>query len=188
MLEHKLLLGIATIVIGIVSYSFYFRDLFKGKTKPDAYSWFIWGVLASITFFAQKTSGGGAGAWATGFTAIVCFIIAAIAFSKGDGRIKLIDEISLVGAAFAIGLWCYTKDPLLAVFLAIAVGALGFVPTFKKVFQKPHEETAITYLLNACKFALAFLALGSFTPVTWLYPVSITLMNVSLAATIFLKG
>lgn len=186
-IDYKIGLGIITILIGIVSYSFYFRDIFNGRTRPEGYSWLIWSVLAAITFFAQITNGGGAGAWATAFTSAACFIIAVVTFSRGGEHIKLIDKISLAGAAIAIGLWYLTKDPLLGVFLAISVGALGFVPTFRKVFKNPNEETAITYLLNACKFVLAIFALKSLTPVTWLYPMSLIFMNVSLAATIFLK-
>ncbi len=186
-MDYKILLGIFTILIGVTSYSFYFRNLLKGKTKPDAFSWFIWGVLAAIIFFAQSAKGGGAGTWATAFTAIVCFLIAVIAYSRGYGRIKVIDGISLIGAALGVILWYYTKDPLFAVLLAITVGAMGFVPVFRKAFDKPHEETAITYLLNGFKFAMAILALESFTPVTWLYPAALTFLNISLAMTLFLR-
>ena len=145
------------------------------------------GVLATITFFAQSARDGGPGTWATAFTAIVCFLIAVIAYLRGKGRIKKIDEVSLAGAALAVGLWYYTDNPLSAVLLAIVVGALGFVPTFRKAFDKPQEETAITYLLNGIKFAVAMLALESFTPVTWLYPAALTFLNLSLAAMLFLR-
>jgi hypothetical protein len=187
MVEYKILLGALTILIGVVSYSFYFKDVFAGKTKPDGYSWLIWGVLASITFFAQIAGNGGAGAWVTAFTAVVCYLIAATAFYRGKGHIKTIDEVSLVGAAIALGLWYYTNDPLFTVVLAVIIGALGFVPTFRKAFDTPQEETAITYFLNGIKFALAILALTSFTPVTWLYPAALTALNVSLAGMLLVR-
>lgn len=187
MSDYKTLFGVVTVLIGLVSYSFYFRGIFRGKTKPDAYSWLIWGFLATIIFFAQVTKGGGAGTWATALTAVVCLLIAVIAFSRDDGHIKVIDKISLVGASVGIGLWYYTKNPLFAVLLAIMVGALGFVPTFRKAFSKPHEETAITYFLNAFKFAIALLALTSINPVTVLYPVAMVAMNGSLVTMLFFR-
>jgi|SRR3989344_938253 len=182
MFDSKTLLGLLTIAIGIVSYSFYFHNIFKGKTKPEPFSWLIWGVLATITFFAQRAKDGGAGTWATAFTAIVCFLIALTVYARHDGHMKRIDEISLAGAFAAIAFWYFTNNPLWAVILAVAVGAIGFIPTFQKAFYKPEEETAITYFLNALKFAIALFALQSFNPVTFLYPAALILMNVSLSA------
>jgi hypothetical protein len=179
-MDYKILLGLLTIAIGLVSYSFYFRDIFKGKTKPDGFSWLIWGFLASIIFFAQIVKGGGSGAWVTALTAFMCLLIATTTFLRGDGHIKVIDVISLVGATIGILLWKYTEDPLLAVILITAVDMIGFAPIFKKSFRNPHEETAITFSLNGLKFAVAFAALQAFNPVTWLYPVANVLMNTSL--------
>ena len=185
--DYKVVLGILTIAIGILSYSVYFRDVFRGKTRPDAFSWLIWGVLASVIFFAQSATHGGPGAWATAFTAIVCYLIAITAYIRGDGRIKLIDAISLIGAAIGVCLWYYTSDPLYTVLCAVGVGALGFVPTFRKAFKKPQEETTITYFLNGLKFAVAIIALESFTPVTWLYPGALVVLNMSLASMLYLR-
>jgi hypothetical protein len=186
-MDDKVLLGLLTIAIGIVSYFLYFLNIFKGRTKPDPYSWLIWGVLATIAFFAQLASGGGPGAWATAFTAAVCLIIAMIAYARYDGRMKRVDLFSLIGAMLAIIVWRLTNDPLWAVSLAILIGAIGFVPTFYKIFSKPAEETAATYSLNALKFGVSIFALGSFTPVTWMYPAALVLMNASLAATIIFR-
>jgi hypothetical protein len=72
------LLGLLPALIGVVSYAFYVRDILKGRTKPDGASWLIWGVLATIAFAAQFLSGGGAGAWITAFTALVCIAIATL--------------------------------------------------------------------------------------------------------------
>ncbi len=187
MIDYKTLLGILTILLGIVSYSFYFRDIFKGKTKPDSYSWLIWGVLAAVIFFAQRAGDGGAGAWVTAFTAVVCFTIAAIAFTRGKTRIKLIDKVSLAGAMLGVVLWYCTNDPLFTVLLAVVVGAFGFVPTFRKAYAKPHQETTVTYFLNGIKFALAIPALTSLTLVTWLYPAALTFLNLSLALMLFIR-
>ncbi len=187
MTDYRIAIGVLTILIGIVSYSFYFRDIFRGKTRPDAYSWLIWFVLATITFFAQISKGAGPGAWATALTAIFCLIISITAFIKTDDRIKVIDVLSLIGSGIGVTLWYVFNNPLFAVIFAIIVGAFGFVPTFRKAFTKPFEETEITYVLNALKFALAFSALSAFNLVTELYPLAMVLMNVSLATMIFLR-
>lgn len=187
MVDPKILLGALSLAIGTVSYIFYFRDILRGRTKPDGASWFIWGLLAAITFFAQFSSGGAAGAWITAFTAVVCIIISVFAFYLGHGKVKEIDWISLFLALGGVGLWLYTNNPLLAVVIVIVVGAIGFIPTFIKAFYRPQEETGITFAMNASKFAVAVFALGSLHPVTWLYPAAMVLMNASLAMMIFFR-
>jgi uncharacterized membrane protein HdeD (DUF308 family) len=71
----KVVLGYITLIIGVISYSFYFRNISRGKTRPEAFSWLIWSILAFITFFAQRAGNGGPGSWATLLTAVVCLII-----------------------------------------------------------------------------------------------------------------
>lgn len=182
MTDYKLILGVITIVIGVLSYSFYLRDIFKNKIKPDPYSWLIWGVLAAIAFSAQLTSGADFGSWATALTSTACLFIAAVSFRRSRGRIKTIDEISLIGALLGVILWGYTKDPLFAVFCVVLVGAIGFAPMFYQAFYKPHEENTITFALNALKFVFSFFALNSANLVTGLYPIAMIVMNISLVA------
>lgn len=187
MFATKTLLGILTIVIGLVSYSLYFKDIFKAKNKPDAFSWLIWGVLACIAFFAQISEGGGPGTWVTAFTAIMCFAISATAFLKNYGHLKTHDAINLFGAGVGLCLWYYTNNPLFAVIIILSVGGIGFFSTYQKAYKEPAYETASTYALNALKFAVAFLALDSINLVTALYPAGMIIMNTQLAGMIFLR-
>ena len=170
-------LGILATIIAIVGYIPYFRNIFRGKTKPHAFSWFIWFLLTAIAFFAQISDNAGPGAWVTGFTAIICFVIFIFGLKQGEKNIVLTDWLSLFGALAALGLWAITNDPLLSVILISLIDALGFVPTFRKSYFKPNEETALTYVLSALKFAVGIAALDNVTLVTALYPASLILMN-----------
>ena len=127
-------LGIFAIVIGIYSYIPYFRDIVAGRTKPHAFSWFVWALLTGIAFFAQLHGKGGAGAWVT-------------------------------------------DDPVGSVILITIIDALAFVPTFRKSYHKPNEETASTYSLSALKFAVAIAALSTVSVTTALYPLSLVVTN-----------
>jgi hypothetical protein len=89
-----------------------------------------------------------------------------------------------VGALVSILLWIKTQNPLLAVELAVVIGALGFIPTFYKAFSKPQEETLATFFMNALKFIIAIFALTTFSPVTLLYPSAMVFMNISLGSLI----
>jgi hypothetical protein len=177
MQDYKTILGFLTIAIALVSYSFYFKGIFFGNTKPQPFSWFIWSVLSGVAFAAQVTENAGPGAWITGFTAVVCLTISIIASFKMDWRFKMVDWLSLFAALAALILWHYTSNPGLAVILVSLAYALGFIPTFFKAYYKPGEETDITFALNSIKFGISIIALNSFSVATWLYPATLFLLN-----------
>lgn len=176
-MDDKAFLGVIAVSIGFIGYAPYFRDIFKGKTKPHAFSWLVWGVLTGIAFVGQVVSGGGAGAWVTGFTAVICLAIFSLALSKGKKDFPFVDWMSLVGAGFALLLWFLTEDPLAAVILVSVIDALGFIPTYRKSYARPSEETLFTYNMSSLKFVVGLFALGSYSLVTVLYPLSLIVSN-----------
>jgi len=173
----KIVLGVLAIMIGMYGYIPYFRDIFAGKTKPHAFSWFVWFLLTAIAFVAQIADKGGAGAWVTGFTALVSLIITILAIRVGRQNIAAIDWLFFAGSLLSLALWAITKNPVSSVILITVIDALAFVPTFRKSYHKPQEETAFTYSLSAIKFAISLAALDAITITTALYPLSLVITN-----------
>lgn len=161
----------------LVGYSFYFRDIFAGKTKPHAFSWLVWAALTGIAFAGQIMNGGGAGAWVTFVTAVVSGVIFVLALKQGEKDVTFSDKLNLAGAAFALVFWFFTSNPLTAIVLVTIIDFLGFVPTIRKSYKKPHEETLIHYVFAGLKFVLAIIALQKYTVITWLYPASLVASN-----------
>lgn len=176
-MDTKLILASIAIVMTLVGYSFYFRDIFAGKTKPHAYSWLVWALLTAIAFAGQLHDNGGAGAWVTGVTAAISFIIFFLAIKRGEKNVTRSDKINLAAALLAILPWLLIGDPLFSVILITIIDFLGFLPTIRKSWHKPHEETLIHYVLAGLKFVLAILALDIYTLTTWLYPASLVAAN-----------
>lgn len=176
-MNYKLILGVAAAVIGFGGYAPYIKDLFARKTKPHAFSWLAWGFLEGTAFFAQMAKGGGAGAWATGASALIALFISGVAFYRKDTEIHKLDYLALSGAIIGIIFWRLTSNPLLAVIFVTVADALAFIPTFRKSFHKPEQETLIEYGLSVIKWVVAIFALESYSLATWLYPVSLILTN-----------
>lgn len=176
-MDYKSILGIAAVVLGFIGYFPYVRDTLKGTTRPHAFSWFVWGTMEAIAFFAQIAKGAEAGAWAAGASALVAFFIASVAFSRKDKQIRMFDWIALSGAFIGIALWRLTASPLLAIIAVTIADAFGFIPTFRKAYTKPHEETLFEYVCSALKWIVSLPALGSFNLTTTLYPVSLIFTN-----------
>lgn len=171
------MLGTFAIVVALIGYVPYFKDILANKTKPHAFSWLVWGILTAIAFVGQIVGNGGPGSWVTGFTAIVCFIIFGFGLAKGKKNIVFVDWLSLIACGLALLLWFATKGPLLSVVLITLIDAIAFLPTFRKSFNKPMEETASTYTLSSIKFVLSILALKQTSVITALYPLSLVFMN-----------
>lgn len=165
------------IILTFVGYAYYFRDIFRGKTKPHAFSWFVWSILTAIACAAQLSEGGGVGASITGLTAAISFVIFLLALRVGEKSFTRSDWVALSSALVALFLWWLTNNPLLSVILITLTDAFAFFPTFRKSYHKPYEETLIEYVLASIKFIFGVLALESFSVTTWLYPASLVCMN-----------
>jgi hypothetical protein len=187
MADFKTIFGIAASVLGVISFLPYLRDVLRRKTKPHLFTWLVWGVLLVIAFIAQILRGAGSGSWITGITAVTCFLTAGLAVHFGEKDIRVLDWMSLLGAALGLVLWGITSDPLLAVILICIVDVLGFVPTLRKGYAKPHEETLIFYVLSALKFAAGLIALRSYSPITYLFPALVAFTNAFFATTLILR-
>lgn len=168
----KIILSIVATVIAFISYAPYIRDLHRGKTKPHAFSWLIWTLIAYIAGFAQIKGGGGTGAWVAIVSATITLYITIVSFRDGSVKFTKTDKLSLFSCLIAIPIWAITNKPLLAVILVTAIDAVGFWPTIRKGFHLPHEETLSNYWLAAIKNCMVILALNKYNLVTVLYPAS----------------
>lgn len=175
--EQKAILGTLAIVIAVISYVPYFRDIFTGRTKPHAFTWLVWAILNGVAFAGQIHDKGGAGAWAMGFTTLATFSIFLLALFKGEKDIRRFDWICLIAAVLSLLPWLITNDPLISVVLITIIDVFGFMPTVRKSLRKPHQETLSTYALSTLKYGLIVAALHNYTLVTVLFPLSIGILN-----------
>jgi hypothetical protein len=176
--------GWISLAIAVASYLPYYASIFRGRTRPHAFSWFVWGPLTLIAFFAQDVSGAGAGAWATGLTGILSLLIGVLALFYGERDITRADWLSFAAALIVIPVWYFSRNALAAVALIVMIDALGFYPTFRKTLRKPHEEFLFTYWLCAVQFFVSLLALETFSLTTALYPAAIVAMNSAFVAAV----
>lgn len=182
MYEYHAIFGGLASIIGLLCYAPYFRDIARGTTKPHPFSWGIWGLLNGIAFFAQSAAGGGEGAWLSAIVSVLCFVIAFIAFRRGERRIVALDWWCLGGALAGIVLWRLTNDPLAAIVLVTLTDGIAAIPTFRKGYLYPDEETALTYALGALSYLLTLFAFRTLDLTTALYPVFIIIANAALVA------
>ncbi|MBL4590003.1 MAG: hypothetical protein JKY11_08000, partial [Alphaproteobacteria bacterium] len=120
-------------------------------------------------------------AWATGFTAVSCIIIAFIAIFRGEKNITKSDWFSFIGALSAVPLWLITQTPFYSIILITLIDISAYYPTIRKSYIKPHEEISSTFILNGLKYLIALFALNHYSVITALYPFSTMLAEFGVA-------
>lgn len=180
-MTFQIIVGWIGAVLSVVSCLPYIRDIFLGKTKPHAFSWLIWSILSGVGFAAQLVEHGGAGSWVLGVATPFCVFVFFLSLWRGERNYVMLDWISLFGALISIVLWWVTSDPTWSVVLITLIDVIAFVPTFRKAYAKPHEETISMYSMGALKFFLSIVALESFSIATWFYPAVLVLANTAFA-------
>jgi hypothetical protein len=173
----KELISLISIAIFIGSETFYVWSIYRGRARPHVFSWAVWGLITAVAFFAQRTEAAGAGAWVTGFTSAVCFLVAAIALFKGEKNITKSDIVAFICGLISVFVWRATGDPLYAVLIVSAAEVFAFYPTIRKSWLKPWQEPAIPYMLDVVKYLLSLFAMEHYSLTVMFYPIFVSVVQ-----------
>jgi hypothetical protein len=190
MIEPYIKPYLATIAILLTFLSFipYIAAILRNKTKPHAFSWVIWSVSTITVFIAQVYSGAGVGALSLGLSGLITLIIAILAYcKKSNDVITKMDWIFLCIALFAIPLWFFTADPLYSVIILTGVDLIGYLPTFKKSYRKPFEESAMVFFIMLISSAFSLAALENYSLTTMIFQTALIIGNALLIVMILVR-
>ncbi|MDB5204792.1 MAG: conserved rane protein of unknown function [Candidatus Taylorbacteria bacterium] len=185
--DYKTIISIIAVLLVLIGYFSYIRDIFKTKTTPHLFTWFIWSLAVSVSAALQILGGAGVGAWTTIVTALVCCFILFLSFKYGDKNYSKSDILFLALALISLALWVFVKQPVWSVVLIVATDILGFVPTVRKSWDKPYSETLSTYQITGLRHALSIVALEKLNILTLLYPVAWTLANILFSIMLIIR-
>lgn len=176
-IDTHIILGTLATAVALVNYLPYLLGVIKRTLRPHAFSWIIFTIITATVSAAQFSAGAGAGAWATAATAVTTCLIAMIALHNGGYTITRFDTFSLIGALVAIPAWWLSDNPLLAVIILTIVELLGFLPTYRKAWKRPHDESAAAFAFTIVKYALALGAMQTYTLTTTLFPIALIILS-----------
>lgn len=177
-MDYKIIISIISVILVFVGYVPYIRDILKRKTTPHTFTFLVWGIASSITWALQVHGGAGVGAWITFAVSAICIFIFFLCLKYGEKTITLTDVVFLILALLSLFLWLVVKQPVLSLILVVLTDILGFGPTLRKSWNKPHSETLFTWWVAAFRHTLGIIALEKFNLLTLLYPVAWTLANI----------
>jgi hypothetical protein len=170
----KGMVGTTAVVVTVAAFLPYIVAILRGKVRPHAFSWVIWGTTTFVVFLAQRVAEGGAGSWAIGVSAGINILIAALAFLKRtDATFKRIDRLFLGAALSSLPFWYLTSDPLWAVVVLTTIDLLGFGPTLRKAHAEPHAESVAFFGMLTAQNILILMALENYSATTVLFPAAV---------------
>lgn len=186
MLEYIVLVAaFASLLAAVV----YIRSMFKGQTKPNRITWFMWSVAPFIATGASVSSGVGWAVVPVFISGLSPFLIFTSSFFSKRAYWKLSSFDYLCGAlsGVAIVLWGVTKDPNLAILFAMASDGLAATPTLSKAWCNPETESAWPFIVGIISPLTSFVVAKSWTFSELGFPIYLVLINILLVFSV-VKG
>lgn len=178
--------SVAMVLGGLV----YIRDMFQGRVKPNRVTWTLWGLAPLIGAAAAWQDGVQWQVWlpvfAIGLGPLVVVVISFVV-KNGYWQLSRFDYVCGFFALLTLVFWGITRDPLVAIILALVSDSLAALPTLKKAWEFPETETAITYFLTALASATGLLALERGDFIEWAFPTYLALLNILIAGVIYFR-
>jgi len=110
--NSKNIIWIISVILTIVWYFFYIKDIYFWNNKPHFFSWFIWWIITLFIYLIQISNNSWAWSWMVLISIIMTFFIAFISMKKWIKYITFSDKISLFLAIIAICLWFFVDDKI----------------------------------------------------------------------------
>ncbi len=175
-----------SLVLGVIGYSGYIVDTYKGKTKPNRVSWSLWALAALVTLISQQQLHGGIQLLYTVMQVILPLSIFVASFKDKKAFWKLTTFDLLCGLLSVIGLILlfFAKQPLLALWLGIFSDFTASLPTLMKCYTDPETESWKTYALAATSSLIAVLTVKPWLFVNYSFAFYVMLINIVFASLI----
>lgn len=165
----------------------YIVNIFRGKTKPRISSWIIWSVLSAVIGVAALSEGQYPTAILSLASSISSILVVIFSWENGDRQIGHFDIICLIGAISGIILWAIFSSPTIAVLAIIVTSIIGGVPTIIHSWNRPCEETELTYAMYLVGSICTLLTIADWRITSFVYPVYLVVMNAVFVSIIFFR-
>ena len=179
MLEYIVLVAaFASLAAALV----YIRSMFKGQTKPNRVTWFMWSVAPFIATGASVSSGVGWAVVPVFISGLSPFLIFTASFfnKRAYWKLSSFDYLCGILSGAAVLLWYITKDPNLAIIFAMASDGFAATPTLFKAWRKPETESAWPFIIGMFSPMTSFVVAKSWTFSELGFPIYLILINILL--------
>ena|SRR3989338_8742785 len=177
------------IVANIIGYIYYFRDIFRGGTKPNLVSWFLWMLGPFIGVFFQLKAGAGLSALPVFMAGLgpLIVIIVCILRKNSIWKIGILDTICGLLALAALIFYMLTHNLGISILFAILSDLLAAIPTIVKTWKFPETETIGPYLSGVFANTLGLLIIKNWIFSIYSFSLYFILLNLTIIFCIYRK-
>jgi len=167
----------------------YIRSMFRGETKPNRVTWFMWSVAPFIATAAAVSEGVEWAVLPVFMSGFCPFLIFTASFFSREAYWKHTSFDLVCGAlsAAALVLWYITSNPAVAIAFAIVSDALAAIPTILKSRRCPQTESIWPFLIGLFAPMTSFLAAATLGFSEVAFPAYLIALNVVLVVLISKK-
>ena len=176
-MDIKLILSVSASLITLTAHYIYIRDIIRGKTKPHTFTWLIWFITSGVAVLGAWKGGGYFSVISMMVITFLVFIVLLLSFKYGTKDKTKSDVFVLFLAFLSIIIWWRTNNPVLAVLLVSIIDGLGYVPTYRKSFHKPYEESLVFWIAGFVEYALILLSNKEYNILTVSYVLTVALSS-----------
>jgi hypothetical protein len=168
------------VILGLISSFVYFIAILKGQAKPHRTTRFVFLFITALSALSLFAQGNRVALWLSLVSTFQSVVIFGLSMKYGMGGRSKTDILCLIMALIGIIAWQITKNPLTALYFAIAADFTGSFPTLIKTYRLPHTEVWTFYTLDVIAATFNLLATEKFTISQYLYPFYIILINLTI--------
>lgn len=175
------IVGIIAGFIGLLGYLPYIITTFKGKTKPNRATWWVWGLLGIIqviSYYYSELKIDGA-IWLLICYAICQMIMAILSIQFGEGGWNKLDKMCLVGVVFSLFLWQWFNSASITLIFTVIVDIFGALPTVVKSYYEPQKESSFSWTIFLIANSLNLVAIGEWS-LRSIYPFYLFCLSLTL--------
>ncbi|HWY79763.1 MAG TPA: hypothetical protein VNW29_05405 [Candidatus Sulfotelmatobacter sp.] len=155
--------------------------------KPRIVSWFTWTLLTGISAAASLTDHQYAAGILSLSASVECMIVVLLGLKYGDKQFAAFDIYCQISAIVGLILWFIFNTPAIAVIAGIIIDLIGSLPTLKHAWEKPAEETWITFALSSLGASFAAFAASNIRITALANPIYIITINAIFTAVLLIR-
>lgn len=147
---NHVLLGQIAGVMAIVQVIPYMVSIFRGHTKPERTTYFIFLMLEVIKITSYIAVGATTTIWTGIVYTCTALLIFVLSIRYGLGGFSRFDIVCFLLAMTGIAIWIMTDNALFTLYFSTLVSVVAYLPTIKKAYFMPETENTLSWVLTLC--------------------------------------
>lgn len=170
--DIKVVLGLIAGIIAFLAYVVYIISIFRGGSKPNRATWWIWAFMGLVLALSYHFSGAENTIWVPYVEFLGPLSIAILSIKYGEGGLDdKTDLFCMFGALVSVLLWIIFNNPVIALVTNLAIDSFAIVPTIKKSYLRPEGEDFWAWFGTGLADSLNMFAVERFTFAVLVYPI-----------------